>query len=595
MTKNKILSSPWRLDMALRAGVAAAAFACAVMFVGSSPGFPLDDAYIHLTFARNLSRGLGFCFNPTEFSLGFSSPLWVMLLSLFGYLGGDLVVWAGRLSITFFAVSCALVFDIVRISVAGFYSRDTPPNGAGQADRSLGSHALSGMWPKAFGVLAGMGMAASGNMLWLSGAGMEATLFLCLGLLSILLLRSDDMRPIPGGIVLGLLVLVRPTGMALWLIIALYGLATRSGRRNIFPALIICACMVTPWFIFSLVKTGYLLPPTRAGKLASDLFNTGFSPRGIKNYTIDHLRYLLITGKGIVWPMLFGIAASVARIFLPGSKGKKEVCNDSREQTKLSGIILSPASVIAIWAVIHFFMHALLFRSTHIITPYNYLRYQVMLIPGVIAFSTYALALLAWRLARVRFGRSKAGSKDQPEDALEALQGAPALNSITRRNSFFNVIVLLFIVAPPVVELAQIRSWRQLYVRNVDQLQREHREAANWAGLTLPEDARIACLDIGMLGYYSGRYVIDLGGLINPEILPRLRDHRTGPYLVEKRASHYFAVIRPDSERITGVKVDLDHLYSFRFVRVFDYPPYSQPIITHSLGIEIYEIVRYKK
>lgn len=572
MSKSRILSSPWRLDMALRAGVAATAFACAAWFTKNSPGLALDDAYIHLTFARNLSQGFGFSFNPTEFSLGFSSPLWVMLLSLCGYLGGDLVAWAGRLSIIFFSLSCALIFDLVRISVADPSRHDI-----------LSATDLKNQGPdgqaraKAFGVLAGLGLAACGNMLWLCGAGMEVMLFLFLGISSILLLRPQESHPVPGGIVLGLFVLTRPTGFCLWLIIAIYGLAARAGRKHIITALIISLGMAAPWFIFSLAKTGYLLPPTRAGKLASDLFNAGLSARGILNYTIDHIYYLWVTGKGIVLLALFGLMASVARLHLSGLKDRPLVSGAGQSDlgqrlfsglSKIAGTYISPASLLALGAVIHFFMYALLFRSTRSCTPYHYLRYQVFFIPGTIAFSTYALARLP--------GVIKTGGSDN-------------------RRLYAGVVAAVFIVACFVVELSHLRPWQQLYARNVDQLQREHRAAANWARLTLPEDARIAGLDIGILGYYSDRYVIDLGGLIDPGIIPDLEDHRTGPYLVRKGATHYFAMVRHPSERISGVKADHDRLYRLEYLRRFDYPAYPRPVFIHSLGIEIHGIVRYKK
>src|SRR5690348_13183272 len=44
-------------------------------------GFPLDDSYIHLQFARNLATGHGWSFNPGEPTPGATSPLWVALLA----------------------------------------------------------------------------------------------------------------------------------------------------------------------------------------------------------------------------------------------------------------------------------------------------------------------------------------------------------------------------------------------------------------------------------------------------------------------------------------------------------------------------------
>ena len=40
------------------------------------PGFPLDDSWIHLTFAHNLARGWGFAYNQGEPVAGSTAPLW---------------------------------------------------------------------------------------------------------------------------------------------------------------------------------------------------------------------------------------------------------------------------------------------------------------------------------------------------------------------------------------------------------------------------------------------------------------------------------------------------------------------------------------
>lgn len=47
-----------------------------------SRDFCLDDAWIHLAYAKSLQLGDGFSYNPGDHATGFSSPLWVLLLSL---------------------------------------------------------------------------------------------------------------------------------------------------------------------------------------------------------------------------------------------------------------------------------------------------------------------------------------------------------------------------------------------------------------------------------------------------------------------------------------------------------------------------------
>src|SRR5262245_22073045 len=51
----------------------------------SVQGFPLDDAWIHQTYARNLARSGQLAFTPGVPSAGSTAPLWSLLLGL-GYL-----------------------------------------------------------------------------------------------------------------------------------------------------------------------------------------------------------------------------------------------------------------------------------------------------------------------------------------------------------------------------------------------------------------------------------------------------------------------------------------------------------------------------
>lgn len=58
----------------------AAALLGALMLPGPAD-FPLDDAWIHLAYAKSLRLGDGLSYDPGDHELGFSSPLWVLLLA----------------------------------------------------------------------------------------------------------------------------------------------------------------------------------------------------------------------------------------------------------------------------------------------------------------------------------------------------------------------------------------------------------------------------------------------------------------------------------------------------------------------------------
>jgi hypothetical protein len=51
------------------------------LLAGGDRDFCLDDAWIHLAYAKSLRLGEGLSYNPGDWETGFSSPLWVMLLA----------------------------------------------------------------------------------------------------------------------------------------------------------------------------------------------------------------------------------------------------------------------------------------------------------------------------------------------------------------------------------------------------------------------------------------------------------------------------------------------------------------------------------
>lgn len=70
---------PWAPRVSVLVGLL---LALAYSFAGPRiDDFCIDDAWIHLSYAKSLSLGEGLSYNPGDWETGFSSPLWVVLLA----------------------------------------------------------------------------------------------------------------------------------------------------------------------------------------------------------------------------------------------------------------------------------------------------------------------------------------------------------------------------------------------------------------------------------------------------------------------------------------------------------------------------------
>jgi hypothetical protein len=64
-------------------------------------------------------------------------------------------------------------------------------------------------------------------------------------------------------------------------------------------------------------------------------------------------------------------------------------------------------------------------------------------------------------------------------------------------------------------------------------------ESAKWVQQNIPPDALLAVHDIGALGYYVPNPMIDLAGLVTPDVIPFIRDtDRLREYLDSKSADY---------------------------------------------------------
>ena len=183
----------WLLPAALLACLGY--FATEAWLLSGDLGFPLDDSWIHLQFARNLAEGRGLAYNPGELVTGSTAPLWTALLALLFFLPGSVIVWTKLVGVVLHLAGVAATWRLAR--------------GLG-----LGEGLAS---------LAAVLTLATSWLVWSALSGMEIPLFVFLSLSGMILHlkeRADPGRPPLSAGVLAVAALARPEGLLL-LVLAL--------------------------------------------------------------------------------------------------------------------------------------------------------------------------------------------------------------------------------------------------------------------------------------------------------------------------------------------------------------------------------------
>ena len=217
-------------------------------------GFPLDDSWIHLQFARNLAQGHGLSYNPGELVTGSTAPLWTALLALLYLLPGGVILWTKVLGGGLYLAGIDATWRLAR-----------------QVDLGRGLAALA----------AGLTLATSW-LVWSALSGMEVPLFVVLSLWGMLLHlreRGQPGKPPISAAVLAVAVLARPEGLLLLLFSLLDRCLTfdetlrwrRPAPSNLLAAVALSACALAGPLLFYAWASGSLLPTTWAAKGGGEL------------------------------------------------------------------------------------------------------------------------------------------------------------------------------------------------------------------------------------------------------------------------------------------------------------------------------------
>jgi arabinofuranosyltransferase len=235
----------------------------------------VDDAYITFRYARNLITGAGLVYNPGEWVLGTTTPLYAGLLAALGLPFGGSQASFPYLSLGVNSLADALsCYLLIRLG------------------RRLSS-------PFA-GILTGLYWAVSPMSVTFSIGGMETSFFILLMLGTFYLETSN--RPIPAAFLGGLSLLTRPDAMLFLAPLALERLRVWWLKEPNRPSLVELAAFllpVIPWVIFATLAYGQPLPHSILAKVgAYRLPPEAAFVRLLQNYATPFMGNLLF---GRIW------------------------------------------------------------------------------------------------------------------------------------------------------------------------------------------------------------------------------------------------------------------------------------------------------
>lgn len=432
---------------------------------GAPLGFPLDDAWIHLVYARGLTDDLVLGYNPGVPTTGCTSPLWALLLAplhaLLVSVPGDVdsllasvMVLGGALHVVGAVVAARIVL------------------------------ALGG--PSWGAALAGSVVGLSPPLCSAALSGMEVALTSALMLGGVLAAVRDRLGW--AGLWLGLAALARPEAALVGLAVSAMSVARRRGARArvrgffglAIPALMLGVALVA----YNLWASGRPLPATfyvKAATASTDLADRLLM--GVRGL----LRQVPPFGTWLGW--LFAIASLLpGRLFETSARRRGDVGGGPPGQAVAGAdtSLYHPASrVMPAAAGLAFFAGNLYVAAPTDPSAFYHLRYVLPSVPLLIVAATLGAT------------------------ALLSMVSAPRVRSLA-------IGVVVGLVAFEIAgSTASTSRSHHNDVRNINDVQRSIGE---WLADRVPEGSYVAANDAGAIRYFSNRPVVDLEGLNTPEL-----------------------------------------------------------------------------
>lgn len=361
------------------------------------------------------------------------------------------------------------------------------------------------------GEVAGVTVILTWHLVWAAASGMETMLFSFLTLLLIYRAwrevdKTDETtqawlwRAVGFGVLAALTTLARPEGAVLTALIGFVMLIAhpQGSLKQVLQWGIVAGVayviVMLPYLLLNLQITGGLLPDTAAAKqaqFAAVLERFGYPAR--------------------FWRMTLPILAGGQLLVLPGVVYVGYVLWQKRKHSQLLiyGLPL-------LWAVTLIGLYA-----ARLPADYQHGRYVIPALPGVVAIGAAGLTGLVVLAKESMIGRVVTRTL-----ALSA--GA----------TFAYFLLLSGLLA---------------YRTDVRIIEEEMVASAHWIAEHIPVDETLAIHDIGAVGYFAPRPMLDIAGLVTPEVIPIVEDADALWAWLEENDARYLMAF-PD--QIPGNRVD---------------------------------------
>lgn len=435
--------------------------------------FPLDDPWIHLTFAKNLAQYFSFSYFKNEMvTAGSTSPLYTLILAGMFLISSNEMMISYILGVLFFVLSSVSFYKLCRY----------------EFDKEI-----------IFALLCTGILIIDKWINFIAGSGMETTLFIFLLIISAYFYKTRNAVPL--GITLGLILWTRPDGVAFiaavildYILVRIYSknelkliLFTAKEIRQIFFIFVLITGL---YFVMNYMLSGSILPNTYQAKI------TYYSPEFRSRWDFLKWEVWEYFKTGSYYVILIGFLFSVGKFLF-----------DSYKKTYNQN------------AVYIFFILALVFIYW-LKLPYahRFGRYMMPIIPFFILVGTI-------------------GFRDM----------ARIINKYTTNALFAKSVFYILIGVTYFIGIKNYDENRELYAVQSKYIYDRQVRAALYLKKNTDENDVIATHDVGAIGFYSDRKIVDIAGLVTPELINKINDANYVDYMtnyLNEKGVTYLAFLR---------------------------------------------------